>query len=280
MGNKQLKLKFWGTRGSNPSAAQNMSTYGGETTCVELRTAKNQLVIFDMGTGIISLGNALLQENNPVKDIHILLSHFHWDHIIGFASFKPVYIEGFNITIYAKKPEVGSLKSVFEDMLHNRFWPVPLEKMGATIQFREVHPLIFKINDDIAVEARPHPHPGGAFGYRLLVDGRKITFITDIEHPPGSPLKSVIELARNSDILIHEGHFSPEDLKVHVDWGHSSWVEAVGVAKSSNSKQLIMTHHSPDYEDTQIAILESDAKKSFANSSFSRSEETIYLSVK
>ena len=101
--------------------------------------------------------------------------------------------------------------------------------------------------------------------------------ITDIEHPPGSPLKSVIKLARNSDILIHEGHFSPEDLKVHVDWGHSSWVEAVGVAKSSNSKQLIMTHHSPDYEDTQIALLESDAKKSFANSSFSRSEETIYL---
>ena len=101
MGNKQLKLKFWGTRGSNPSAAQNMSTYGGETTCVELRTVKNELVIFDMGTGIISLGNALLKEKNPVKDIHILLSHFHWDHIIGFASFKPVYIEGFNINIYA-----------------------------------------------------------------------------------------------------------------------------------------------------------------------------------
>ena len=90
MGDKQLKLKFWGTRGSNPSAAQNMSTYGGETTCVELSTAKNELVIFDMGTGIIRLGNALLQEKNPVKDIHILLSHFHWDHIIGFASFKPV----------------------------------------------------------------------------------------------------------------------------------------------------------------------------------------------
>ncbi len=277
MGDKQLKLKFWGTRGSNPTAAQNMSTYGGETTCVELRTANNELIIFDMGTGIIRMGNSLINEENPVKDIHILLSHFHWDHIIGFASFKPVYIEGYNITIYAQKPEVGSLKEVFEDMLHNRYWPVPLEKMGAKIQFREVHPLIFKINEDIAVEARPHPHPGGALGYRILIDGKIVTFITDIEHPENELIKSVVDLSRNSDILIHEGHFSPEDLPLHREWGHSSWVEAVGVAKSSKSKRLIMTHHAPDYEDTQIAILESEARKSFPNSSFSRSEETIFL---
>ena len=124
MRDKHLKLKFWGTRGSNPSAAQNMSTYGGETTCVELRTSKNKLVIFDMGTGIIRLGNDILKEPNPVKDLHILLSHFHWDHIIGFASFKPVYLEGFNITIYAKKPEKGSLKEVFEDIRVKIPWSV------------------------------------------------------------------------------------------------------------------------------------------------------------
>lgn len=280
MGDKHLKLKFWGTRGSNPTAAQNMSTYGGETTCVELRTSKNDLVIFDMGTGIIRLGNALIKEQSPIKNIHILLSHFHWDHIIGFASFKPVYIKGFNITIYAQKPEKGSLKEVFEDMLNNRYWPVPLDKLDAKIQFREVHPLIFKINDRIAVEARPHPHPGGALGFRLLVDGKIISFITDIEHPPGNPIKSVIDLARNSDLLIHEGHFAPEDIETHLGWGHSSWVEAVGVAKASHSKRLIMNHHSPDYEDTRIAILEADAKKEFKNSSFSRSEETIYIPVK
>ena len=84
-------------------------------------------------------------------------------------------------------------------------------------------------------------------------------------------------LSKNADLLIHEGHFSPKDLPLHREWGHSSWVEAVKVAKSSNSKRLIMTHHAPDYEDTLIAILESDAQKSFQNSSFSRSEETIYL---
>ena len=280
MVDKHLKLKFWGTRGSNPSAAQNMSTYGGETTCVELRTSKNDLVIFDMGTGIIRFGNSLIKEKNPVKDIHILLSHFHWDHIIGFASFKPLYIEGYNIKIYAQRPEKGTLKDVFEDMLNNRYWPVPLDKLGAKIQFKEVHPLMFKINDDIAVEARAHPHPGGALGFRLLVDGKIISFITDIEHPAGNPIKSAIELARNSDLLIHEGHFSPEDIATHVGWGHSSWVEAVGVAKASNSKQLILNHHSPEYEDVKIAILESNAKKEFKNSSFSRSEETIIIPVK
>ena len=279
MSNKLLKLKFWGTRGSNPSAAQNMSTYGGETTCVELRSSNNDLVIFDMGTGIIRLGNSIVNEPSPVKNFHILLSHFHWDHIIGFASFKPVYIKGFNITIYAQKPENGSLKEVFQDMLNNRYWPVPLDKLGANITFREVHPLIFKINDDIAVEARYHPHPGGALGYRLLVDGKKITFITDIEHPPEGTLESVIELARDSDILIHEGHFSPEDLPKHTGWGHSSWVEAVDVAKKSESKRLIMNHHSPEYEDTQIAVLEANAKREFPNSSFSRSEETIFLNL-
>ena len=112
---KSNKIKFWGTRGSNPSANHNMSTFGGETTCVELRTHNNELIIFDMGTGIIQLGNSLIKEKNSPKTIHILVSHFHWDHIIGFASFKPVYMKDYKIIVYARQPEHGSLQEVFSE---------------------------------------------------------------------------------------------------------------------------------------------------------------------
>ena len=276
---KSIKIKFWGTRGSNPSANNNMSTFGGETTCLELRTADNELIVFDMGTGIIQLGNKLVKEKDSPKDIHILVSHFHWDHIIGFASFKPVYMGNFNIIVYARQPDHGSLKDVFEDMLNDRYWPVPLDKLAANVEFRVVKPLVFKLNDKIAVEARSHPHPGGAFGYRILIDGKIITFITDIEHPIKNPIKSSIDLARNSDILIHEAHFSPEDLANHIGWGHSSWEEAVMVAKEAKVKKLIMTHHSPDYDDSTIAVLEANAKAKFPNASMARSEYSLTLPV-
>ena len=100
-------IKFWGVRGSHPTPDLNKINYGGDTACVEIRIS-DHMIILDMGSGIRNLGEMMLNDKKTPKNVHIFLSHFHWDHIIGFASFKPVYIEGFNLNIYAKKPEVGS----------------------------------------------------------------------------------------------------------------------------------------------------------------------------
>ena len=91
MDNKEHKIRFWGVRGSFPSPRKDTIIYGGHTSCVEIRTAKNELIILDMGTGFLDLGNSLMNEDNSPDDAHIILSHYHWDHIQGFPFFSYIY---------------------------------------------------------------------------------------------------------------------------------------------------------------------------------------------
>ena len=130
---------------------------------------------------------------------------------------------------------------------------------------------------NIIIETNLHPHPDGAYGFRVEIGNNVITYITDIEHPPGNPLMEVSNLARNSDLLIHEAHFTPTDLPNFKNWGHSSWEEAVGVAKAADAKQLVLYHHSPFYDDKQIDQIEIDAKKAFSQTVAARESLTINI---
>ena len=97
---KKNYIKFWGVRGSRPTAENNKLKYGGETSCVEIRTQNNEIIILDMGTGINALGKSLLNEPDAPKEINIFLSHYHWDHLLGFLNFTPLFDKKFTINIY------------------------------------------------------------------------------------------------------------------------------------------------------------------------------------
>lgn len=274
---KTHKIKFWGVRGSNPTSNADKLGVGGETSCVEIRTASNDLIIMDMGTGIRNLGNQLMDEENPPENINIFISHYHWDHVLGFLSFSPLFDNKFKFTIHGKTNSKGNVENTFNDILDFRFWPVSREMFSANLIFKEISPGRMQLNNNISIETNLHPHPDGAYGFRVEIGNNVITYITDIEHPPGNPLKAVSNLARNSDLLIHEAHFTPEDLPNFIDWGHSSWEEAVGVAKTANAKQLVLYHHSPFYDDNQIDQIEIDAKKAFSQTVAAREGLTINI---
>ena len=101
-------IKFWGVRGSFPTPDRDKMIVGGHTSCVEVRTSNNELIIFDMGTGLVPLGNSLLKEKTPPKSAHIFISHFHWDHIIGYLGFTPFFFEWFACNIYGKQDHIWS----------------------------------------------------------------------------------------------------------------------------------------------------------------------------
>ena len=258
------RIKFWGVRGSFPTPDRDKTEVGGHSSCVEVRTADNELIVFDMGTGFIPLGNALLKEDDPPKSAHVFISHFHWDHILGYLGFSPFFCDWFTCNIYGKKDKM-SIKEIF-DYIHNyTFWPVDMPMYKAKFNLSTFPEEGLQISDSIKLTALLHGHPNGANSYRLEIGNIVIIYCTDIEHPDKQLNQNTIDFAKDADILINDAQFTDAELPEHKGWGHSSWQQAVSMAREANVKQLVLFHHSPTHDDTIIREIEKDAQAIFNN---------------
>ncbi len=272
-----MKLKFYGTRGSIPVCEQKFQKYGGNTTCVAICN-ESEIYIFDAGTGIRNLGIDYFKDGeHDLTNIILAFSHFHWDHIQGFPFFLPAYDTNREITIttFGRTDEYFDLKAIFENQMRTEFFPIPLEEMGAKLNFvqQEATYIETKYGKIISSE---HNHPGGAYSYRVEINGKVIVFITDVEHI-GELDERVIEIAKDADILIHEAQYTPEELEKHRGWGHSSWMQAIEVAKLANVKKLFITHHDPDHDDNFLDKIELECKKYFPNVEFAKDNLEVEL---
>ena len=270
------KLNFWGVRCSNPTPDKNKMIYGGHTSCVSLQTTRDELLVFDMGTGLKNLGETLVSDANSPKTIHIILSHYHWDHMIGLLSFAPLFIEDFTIHFYGKKDKMY-VKEVISYMMNPIFWPVSFEDFKAELNFHTIENDTLKISDLFVIKSKLHTHPNGALSFRIELDDKTCTYITDCEHPESHLNEHLVKLGRNSDILIHDAHFTSSDLLNHKGWGHSSWEQAVDMAKKTNSKELVLFHHNPLYNDQQLSDIESMAQQIFEKTISAKQGLVIYL---
>lgn len=270
------KITFWGVRGSFPTPEKDKMDFGGHTSCISIYTKHNELVVFDMGTGMKQLGEALVADISSPKEIHILMSHYHWDHIIGFLSFAPAFCNDYTIHIHGKRDK-KSLKEIFDHMLNPIFWPVPMEEIKSELIFHEIEDSNFSLTQNLNVSSQVHGHPNGALSFRLHVDGLSLTYITDCEHGEDECNPNLIELAKETDILIHDAHFLPDELERFKGWGHSSWEQAVEVARSAHVKQLILFHHNPSYKDAIVKSIENAAQKKFQNTISAKQGMSIYL---
>ena len=271
-----IKVKFWGVRGSFPIPKSN-DTFGGNTSCIEVRSTKNEVVLFDMGTGLRNFGNSLLKEKIPVTDIHIVLSHFHYDHILGFLMFIPLFVDKYNINIFAPGETDAEVEEKFESFLNSNFWPVNKEMLSAKINFNHYSSEAINITDNIKVLTSPHGHPGGASSIRVEIDRFSVTYVTDCEHPSSHLNQNVIDIAKNTDLLIHDAQYTPEQMPDHKGWGHSSWEHCVEVAQKAKAKRLALFHHNPDHGDSMLEAIEQDEKNIFTNTVSAREGMELFI---
>ena len=270
------RITFWGVRGSFPTPDRDKIEVGGHSSCVEVRTADNKLIVFDMGTGFIPLGKSLLKEEIPPKEAHIFISHFHWDHIIGYLGFAPFFHKWFTCNIYGKKDKL-SIDEIFEHLHNYTFWPVEMPLYKAKFNLNTFPEDGVQISESIKLSAILHGHPNGANSYRLEVGDTVIVYCTDIEHPEHQLNQNVIEIAKDADVLINDAQFTDAQLPNHKGWGHSSWQQSTAVAEKANVKQLVLFHHSPNHDDDAVREIEKDAKAVFPNTIAAREGLEILL---
>jgi len=247
----QFSICFWGVRGSVACPGPTTVRYGGNTACVEMNVGGERL-IFDGGTGLRNLGQKMLGEM-PVK-ANMFFTHSHWDHIQGFPFFVPAFVPGNHFKIHgAIAPNGSTIEQRLNDqMLHPNF-PVPLQIMGATLDFCDIEVGEVVKLGNVEISNAMLNHPGEAIGYRVSYRGHSAAYVSDTEHFPGRLDDNVLALAQDADVMIYDCTYTDEEYhneqSSRVGWGHSTWQEAVKLAKAANVKQLVIFHHDPTHTD-------------------------------
>ena len=273
------RIKFFGVRGSISVCGEEFQKFGGNTSCVLLEGPK-RAVILDAGTGIRELGKEMSQDPHLGIDraCFLAFSHFHWDHIQGLPFFGPAYDSRrtFTISAIGRERYGKDLRSIFETQMQQDYFPVPLDGMGATINFLQTPEDCFSV-EKAFVRVVKHNHPGDAYSYRFQdAEGKVIVFCTDIEHGERIDPR-IVDLARDADVLIHEGQYTPEELPRHRGWGHSSWAQAVEVAERARVKRLIVTHHDPDHDDAFLLDVERQCQARFPDTVLAREKMELVI---
>lgn len=273
------KLTFWGVRGSTPTVDPATWRFGGNTPCLDLVAPDGTQFILDCGTGLRMLGNRWGAEDSPrPAQTHILVTHYHWDHIQGLPFFSPLYVEKNEFQFYSFRSKFlgrDSLRQVFETQMALPYFPVDFSAMSARRKFRELDGgEAFRVGEN-KITARWLNHPQGCLGFRIETAAGTVVYATDNE--PGDPKldKSLRELAAGADIFINDAQFTPAQLATtRKGWGHSSWKEGVNIAREVGAKTLVLFHHDPDSTDRVVDGILQQAREEL-DSVFAASEGMV-----
>lgn len=253
-----MKITIWGCRGSLPTPGSATTKYGGNTTCVEIRSTSGQIAVIDAGTGLNNLGKKLCRENGT-KKIRFFFTHAHWDHLLGFPFFRPAYSSDYTLTFCSGPHAQDTIKGFLTHQMQAPFFPVELAALNATTEFHcdnPCHEDRFCCIGDLQVRAFPVNHSNGGFGYRIIENGKVFAFAPDNElgyHHEGGPApEEFVELFRGADLLIHDAQYTDEDYRRTRGWGHSTFMETVDMAIESGVKKLGLFHHDPDRSDDAL----------------------------
>ncbi|MGB9719864.1 MAG: MBL fold metallo-hydrolase [bacterium] len=244
-------IKFYGTRGSIPVSGSSTIQYGGNTTCLYVETISGESIIVDAGSGIRELGAYLIQ--NKKNDLHLIFTHYHWDHIQGFPFFGPAYLPNTSIKIYGPENEIGSKKALSYQM-HIPFFPtIKLTDLPAKFIFKNIKNR-FKIGD-MLIHIIQNNHPNYTLGLKFVENKKTAVFLTDNELcAPDSttPYKRFVKFVNGADLLIHDAQYVDENYKSKIGWGHSTYNQVMQLAKDGMVKKVIFTHHDPSSNDEFI----------------------------
>jgi phosphoribosyl 1,2-cyclic phosphodiesterase/GAF domain-containing protein len=265
-----VRVQFWGTRGSIAKPGPSTARYGGNTSCIEVRSARETLVVVDCGTGGHSLGQKLISTADKGLRGHILISHTHWDHIQGIPFFEPLFTPGTEWDIYGPMGLGQSLREALVGQMQYTYFPVTLDQCGAKIRYHDLVEGAFEI-DDIKVFTHYLNHPALTLGYRFEADGATVVYACD--HEPHSRILAIgqgdiigqdlrhAEFVDRADLLIHDAQYTAEEYPQRIGWGHSPVEYVVNIGQHAQVKRIALTHHDPLRDDDDLDRLVADVRR-------------------
>ena len=292
----QMRVKVWGARGSLPAPMtpeelqqhmrnllvefaergftspndvdrflasvprQRFGGYGGNTPCIEVSTNQQQLII-DGGSGIRQLGYDLMAGpcGRGEGEVHILFTHFHWDHLIGLLFFTPIFIPGNKIHVYAVQAD---LPAVFKTLFKKPYFPVELEQLGATIEYHRLAPRQPIVFNDITVTPYELDHPDPCWGFKFESGGKAFAHCVDTEciRISREELGPDLPLYQNLDLMIIDAQYTVMESFERINWGHASARRGIDIAMREGIKRVLFMHHDPGASMGKIAAAETQAR--------------------
>ena len=286
-----IKLKFWGVRGSVPCPGPTTVKFGGNTSCLELRFGEQErLVVIDAGTGIRGLAAHLMKHDLPKGPIktELFLTHTHWDHIMGFPFFIPMFLPNTELKVFGPVTyEEDTLDKIVGGMLTYRYWPIRMSELAGKIEYFNLKEGTQDLGNGLWLTTKYLNHPILVLGYRFEYLGKVLCTVYDTEPfrnvfdvPPDSPSydeeavkegelaaqeenEKVNRFFQGADILIHDAQYThSEYISSKLGWGHSSFEHAVNVGHRAGAKKLVLFHHDPDRSDEELEQLEQKIRRS------------------
>ncbi|MEC9070995.1 MAG: MBL fold metallo-hydrolase [Myxococcota bacterium] len=249
-----MKLKFWGTRGSIATPSLETRELGGNTTCVEVSYGEGRSLVIDCGTGVIEYASrgVNLRENS---EFHFLITHFHWDHIIGFPFFHPIHVPGTRVNFYSPFSE-EECRANITMLFDGTYSPLrDMANLNADVQFHS-------LSDDggcevngLQLEACTTTHSATCYAYRLKGPGVDLGFVTDHERQADlEQNQRVVDLVKGCQVLVHEAHYTANEYKKRRGWGHCTIEDAITNATAAGTSHLLLHHHAPDHTDDFLRL--------------------------
>lgn len=258
-----MRLRFWGTRGSIAKAGTSTVRYGGNTSCVSVRSESGTLLVLDCGTGATGLAQDLLSssQGEPLEG-YLLITHTHWDHIQGFPFFTPLFIPGNKWHVHGPRGVGSSLRDALAGQMQYTYFPITLEHLSASVDYHDLLEGTFEVGD-IKVTARYLNHPALTLGYRLEVDGVTVVYATDHEPhsrrlafgrrgPLGVQDEKHARFLADADLVIHDAQYTASEYSNRLGWGHSTVESVVDIALAADARRLALFHHDPLRDDGAI----------------------------
>ncbi len=260
-----MKIRIWGSRGSIPVSGREYLKYGGDTTCVEIRSQSGDIIIVDAGTGIRRLGNLLADEK--CCNLNFLFTHAHWDHLMGFPFFKPLYFKRTAIRMHRCPFHNKFVEIILSKVMAPPIFPVKYSDITAQISYQEACPTSFEIGS-LRVVPIAISHPNGGSGYKFIEDNKTFVFLTDNElgyiHPGGQTFEDYLKFVHGADLLIHDAEYTPQEYDTFIDWGHSVYTDALELARQAAVKKLGLFHLNQEGTDKEMDNIVDDCRRRIA----------------
>lgn len=275
---KRVKVTCWGSRGSCPAPCANRLEYGGNTTCFVVET-EHVILVLDGGTGLAFFGDQLVRTGDQAgkKQIHIFLSHLHLDHISGIPFFMPLYQKGYRICIYGEERQGKSIAAQLKTIFSPPYWPVGLGQCAAQVTYSNINQgQTIPLSHQLSLHTLRANHPDHTLLYRISAGDKSLVYALDCELDE-KMLGLMENFAADTDLLITDAQYSPEEYVFHKGWGHSTWKEGAELARRCHAGQVWFSHFAWGDDDAELNRLEKEARAACPAGCYVREGMSLYL---